>query len=414
MVTKDCREPIASVHDEFLTVSWTGDREYKLALAFGKAWKQHLRSRAEAEKTGQFLREKDIDSRERIGTECRKRIRKGGPASYAYECYVFFKSNDLVPLTLAQMHPALVPLFRRAPLHHYFLVERYEVAADHGNGKVFTEWKGDKTFATKGHLIDDLKSRLCPAPCPGKDDGEGGGPWHIPWKAIAIVLLSASVLVLAAFVLLQYLDHRGGTGGMDRVETVVGAADRVPEPDVRNATALPGSEFEALRAGQDALAAQLDALVTQPGQAAVLERITVLAGTVAVLTERVGGEMQTGGLDLPPCLPVREAGGQRIPAYLFMAYVGESGITPVAIAHGTGEDGRAAAAASLPYIVAAPTAPLSAADFAAQSRGLFEASEAAGCRHYVMLVEDDPRSAPAYIANRQAVEDYFYIYRLRR
>lgn len=407
IVTRDCREITATAHDGFMTVSWSGDREYKLALEFEKAWRNHKKARTQLERSQHLRPENEDKERERIGTECRRRIPKGGPPHFVYECYVFHKSSDLIPPALEQMHPALVALFRRAPLHHFFLIERCEVRADHGGGKVFTEWSNEKNHASAGELIAALKARICPPPCPGQDDKEPTKFPHIPWAAIGFFVLA---LILAIILLVQ--GFLSGTADGSGNSTVLSGPTTSGQAVFEEAA--PQSDLSRLHEEHAAMAAQLDALAGQPGEAAAMEQIAALAGTVAHLTEEIGGEIRTGGLDLPPCLPVRGTGGRRVPAYLFMAYVADAGITPVRLQPAAPAAGWAEAAAALPYVAAPPARPLTAAEFAAQSRPLFEASEAAGCRHFVMLVEDDPRDAGAYIANRQAVEDHFYIYRLRR
>jgi hypothetical protein len=159
------------------------------------------------------------------------------------------------------------------------------------------------------------------------------------------------------------------------------------------------TRFEALR--QD-----MSVLLAREGSTADL---AMAARALDDLADRLAdAPASSGGLDLPACLPVRDIDGRRVPEYLFTAVISQAGITALPRQSRPGGPDIEAYQERLGFM----GQTLDAAAFRTRAAELFEATP--DCRHYVLLVEDGAQSAERYADLRQAVEDRFYLFRIRR
>jgi len=96
-----------------------------------------------------------------------------------------------------------------------------------------------------------------------------------------------------------------------------------------------------------------------------------------------------------------------VPEYLFTAVLSDAGITAPP------RPGRPDGPDISPYQArfGALGQTVSAETFRDRAASMLSAQP--DCRHYVMLVEEEMGSAARYAAQRQAVEDHFYIFRLQ-
>lgn len=394
-----------TVDAEFLAISWSGDLEYKMARTFDKAVKRVRKTQSE------FGFGADRTKRD-VARQMRASYRTRQDRRYAEEYYIFYKASELVPETLGKIAPTLVPAFHGAALHHFFVISRHQQVAERDETVSYTAWSVlDPALRTARELIDEFVERMFPKKMP-----EGGGGGDCDWCLPAILLLAATIITLVAGGLWWY----GQSASAQSVEDVEAGPPALSDAVV---SVPPAGEADDRIDGLESRVERLDLSVADLGNriSDLAERITqgtptgpdmrasseLVAGSNAV-AESLPGMMETHGLDLPPCLPVRVVDGRRIPAYLFIAVLGDAGIATLP-REDPAQD-LSAYQSALPFL----GQTVDAGTFRRGSRAIADQARAAGCRHYVLLMEGDPVDASAYIAMRQAVEDNFYIYRLGR
>lgn len=415
------RQVRAEASSEFAAVSWSGDKAYKLARAY-------RRDLAAAEKKAA----KPVSARDARVSRCRKprtppassatvsalsgfeidRIKKACEARYnhvrahpyAHELYIFYKQSELAPQTLRELAPGLLTNLAAIPLHHFYIVSREQPAVDVAEAVQFTPWSLEPTsFRTTEALLGALKKRMFPKPIDPPD------PPCCWWKIILVIILVLTLLVgLAAGAAWHWRDAIAAWLGLEPAAPASSAISEEPRLAALEAgLESVSADVSALTARYQRLEAELADLAARGGSTA---QLTQAADALVRLSPDAGASPRSGGLDLPPCLPVRHQDGRRIPAYLFVAVIGEAGITAVPRTPHPDEPDLRPYLDQLPYLGRS----VDARAFRAGSRALFEQSEADQCRHYVLLSAAAEGPARDYAALRQAVEENFYVYRLPR
>lgn len=413
------RQVRAEASSEFAAVSWSGDKAYKLARAYRrdlaaaekKAAKPVPEPDARASRCRQprtppassrpasVLNNFDVG---RIRAACEARYKHVRAHAYAHELYIFYKQSELAPQTLRELAPGLLTNLAAIPLHHFYIVSREQPAVDVAEAVQFTPWSLEPTsFRTTEDLLGALKRRIFPEPPPPPPP-----PPCCWWKIILVIIL---VMGLAA-----------GAAWYWRDTLAVWLGSEPPPAPSSSVSEEP--RLAALEAGLESVSADVSALTTRyhrleadlaelAARGASAAQLRQAADALVRLSPDAGATSGlAGGLDLPPCLPVRERGGRRIPAYLFVAVIGEAGITAVPRTPHPGEPDLRPYLDQLPYLGRS----VDAQAFRAGSRALFDQSEADQCRHYVLLSAAAEGPAREYAALRQAVEENFYVYRLPR
>jgi hypothetical protein len=407
--------PVA--HRDCLALSWLGDTEYELALEGrreAEAAEKRLRSKLgrSVGRTGSVTISQKAVTRARLDASLLARAKFKGArmASYSYSGYVFFKSCETPPLRLLLIDRDLEAVYRAAPLHHYLLFMRRIETSDHEVTTDPGHWAPEKpTFATDTALVDYLMERVFPEQCPKLprvEQGKGGPDWPL-LSAIGAAGLVVALGVAAWF---AYAEAEGGdpTPAVARPAAASAAMDPpAAAPDDRLAELENG--IEDLRAQFTGLSLDISLLTT--GGASPAD-FTTTARALESLAERLADAPAAptqagGGLDRPPCLPVRSVEGRKVPEYLFTAVLSDAGI--MALPRPRRPDGPDLAPFQARFSDLRQT--LSAEVFRSRAAPMLSAQP--DCRHYVLLVEEEMTSAAQYAAQRQAVEEHFYIFRLQ-
>ena len=396
-----------TVHSEFLAVSWSGDREYRLAQAYEKA-SRRFRKRRDPDTGFGWGADRTERDRTKLVHDLRERYAFKQNRRYAEECYVFYKSSEIAPVTLTSIAPTLLPAFYAAPLHHFFVIRRHQPVAERDDSVAYTAWTvAEPPARTAQDMIKQITDSMFPKKCPDN-------PAPPPRPLILIFITGLLILALIASAVWWFWG-----AGREQFERFVTLSD--PSPSASPSTQMPvlTTDSPVLPASTDGRFGQVEAqiasiearlvdLVTHDQIATHQAEIRGLLGEMQDAQAQGAGDVDTGGLDLPACLPVRQVGGHRVPTYLFVAVFSARGIT--AIAPGNDDAQAASIRNQLPYI----GQTVDADRFVEESRALFAQSQGQGCRHYVMLLDNEAGEVSSYIAQRQAVEDHFYIYRIRQ
>lgn len=392
-----------------LALSWQGDTEYELALAAdgaADAAEQALKADKRRDRQGRTSRRSIEDARRDASLAQRTEFKARKPAQYAYSAYVFYKTREAAPIELVQIGSDLEAAYRNAPLHHYMLISRRLERIEGGASADPGEWATERpTFATEAALVDHLMKRVFPPKCPQppRSEPRSGGADRLWLSAIGA---AAAVLILSVAGWLTF----AGAGGEDRLSQAEPASvpSAPPAPSGRLADLEGGiedlrNEFGRLRSDMAALTAdgatQADFNATARALESLVERLADAPASPASTVR--------DGLDRPPCLPVRTLNGRQVPEYLFTAVLSDAGITALARSSRTGGPDLTPFQSRF----GAMGRTLSATSFRAQAEPILTAQP--DCRHFVLLVEEEMGSASQYASQRQAVEDYFYIFRLQ-
>lgn len=415
------RQVRAEASSEFAAVSWTGDKAYKLARAYRRdiaaAEKKAAKPVSEPDARASRYRQprtppassspaSALNNFEvgRIRAASEARYRHVRAHAYAHELYIFYKQSELAPQTLRELAPGLLTNLAAIPLHHFYIVSREQPAVDAAEAVQFTPWSLEPvSFRTHEALLGALKARMFPEPIEPPD------PPCCWWKTILIIaLVMALLLGVAAGAAWYWRDTLAQWIGAEPAAPASSSVSEEPRLAALEAgLESVSADVSALTARYQRLEADLAELAARRASAA---QLTQAADALVRLSPDAGASPRSGGLDLPPCLPVREQNGRRIPAYLFVAVIGEAGITAVPRTPNPGEPDLTPYLDQLPYLGRS----VDAQAFRAGSRALFDQSEADQCRHYVLLSSAAEGPAREYAALRQAVEENFYVYRLPR
>jgi hypothetical protein len=414
------RQVRAEASSEFAAVSWTGDKAYKLARAYRRdiaaAEKKAAKPVSEPDARASRYRKprtppassKPVNALSQneislIQKACEARYRHVRAHAYAHELYIFYKQSELAPQTLRELAPGLLTNLAAIPLHHFYIVSREQPAVDAAEAVQFTPWSLEPvSFRTHEALLAALKARMFPEPPPPPRKRRRR------WPIIVFIAASLMVNLSLAGAAWHWRDAIAAWLGAEPAPAPLSSVSEEPRLAALEAgLESVSADVSALTARYQRLEADLAELAARGASAA---QLTQAADALVRLSPDAGASPRSGGLDLPPCLPVREQNGRRIPAYLLVAVIGEAGITAVPRTPHPGEPDLTPYLDQLPYLGRS----VDAQAFRAGSRALFDQSEADQCRHYVLLSAAAEGPAREYAALRQAVEENFYVYRLPR
>lgn len=374
----------ASAHREFLTLSWVGDLDY---------W----RSRAvdqEVDRLAKIPQGKDVPKarlrRLSLATVLERYAHKR-ERNYALERVVFFKTSNLIPETLEKMAPDCVPEYREAPFHRHIVLARSEKAVDKGCEPEFSRWRVQPKFhRLASDVIKSLIREIFPTPLPKRRKRWAWWLWIIGFTVFASLVAAAAVLVAVPELRPHFLQSK---------EHI--------DPDewarLQARLALMAATDQALR----------DQLATgELADAEAERRLGVLDDEVAELWARLaalpvpGAQMdRVGGA---ACLPVRHEGDRVFPTFLYAITLDRDDTVSLRpLADGL-EAARLRGFTDLPD---QPAFQLGIAAFDSLVRPVSAEAQARSCRHFVLLIENDPQDAQRYIARREAVERHFYVFR---
>lgn len=372
-----------SAHREFLTLSWLGDLDYWRSLAIDReAARLHKRPEYKHASKGRLRRIARKDVLDRFAHR-QERL-------HAVERMVFFKTCDLIPEALEKMAPDCVAGYREAPLHRHVVLERWQAPTDKGTELEFSRWRLQPAFhrsaaAVVASLLADIFPTRLPDPRPGP-------PWW--WWLVAVLV---SVLLLAG-----YLACNPEISARLSTTSVVTENDRRDQElaDLR-------SQMEQLLNEQALAGEHLDA----EARAHLLRlesELTALSARLAALASLQASETSFDHVGAAACLPVRREGDRVFPTFLYAITLDRDAtlsLRPLA------EGLQAARERGFTTMPEQAASRLDIAAFEALVRPVSEEARSRSCRHFVLLIENDPQDAGRYIARREAVERHFYVFR---
>ncbi|WP_417483595.1 hypothetical protein [Maricaulis salignorans] len=371
-----------SAHRDFLTLSWLGDLDY---------WRSHAVD-AEVRRRRKLPENKGV-SEERLRRLSLplilKRHAHKQERAYALERVVFFKTANLVPETLEKMAPDCVPGYREAPLHRHIVLARCEKAVDKGGEPEFTRWRVQTKFhRLASDVIKSLSDEIFPKPLPERRKRR----WiWLVCLAILVAALGAATAVLTVPELkTRFLPHPLHVD-RDELESLRTQLAEMVEVD------------QALR-DQIAAGRQVDAETAT--------RLTELDQEIAALWARLAAlpvpGTQMDRIGQAACLPVRHEGDRAFPTFLYAITLDrDASLSLRPLADGV-EMARNRGFTEMPE---QPASQLGIAAFETLVRPTSNEARARSCRHFVLLIENDPQDAGRYIARREAVERHFYVFR---
>ena len=405
------RDVDATPHEDFLAISWRGSLEYWIAREY---WKVRERKRRKAREKGfnpdsrrGWLGNGPVLIDEGAEKEARGTYGNCRERPHTCEAIVFYKTANIAPASLIEMAPGVQQAFADAPLHTFFVIGREQRPRPSGEALEFSSFR-PLSLGGPHRQPDKLVRALLDIIFPKKADrveaeGDGGCKLCIVAGCLALVLVLG---LSAAFAVPQ---------SRSRLLDWLGIAEQaaVEAMDLR-LTDLE-QQYRVLREQRDIVS------ITRPEPGEGLD--ARLAGIEAEL-DRLGGLIEARGgqtdgaartsLDMPACLPVENRGGRMVPAYLFRAELSDAGIRVLSTEPVYSMPETVRSTGDVPALgLSLPAGPMSPAAFEAAMRPVSDVSRAAGCRHFVLLAEDEPGAADRYIAQRAAVERHFYLYRLQ-
>lgn len=392
-----------TAHEDCLAVSWSGDREYRLSLAFARDWAASQKKVRSAEQLAgrPITRTSEADRKQAIVQACRSRYDGKLDCAYAGEAYVFQKTSEVPPRAVETVAPGLLCELGSVPLHHYYLISREQPVVDVGEPAVFTRWRLEaKTYATLEATVDALVSRIYPERCPPllivRDR-------NFPRETMAWILGSVilGAVVLAAGVWLERSKwFKEITGRFEDLEDELQSI---------------GASLEAFNARYASLETDLAALADDFARREDMERILeeLAALEILIRSRRPEGDWttSTGALGHPPCAFTPREGASPSIGYLARVHLSDDGVRVFALAGPAPGYGGALRDAALQTLNFDAAQPMSAEAFRSWAARAHAQSVENGCRHYVILNETGRGSASAYADLRDAVEDNFYIWR---
>lgn len=374
-----------TAHRDFLTVSWLGNLDYWRALALEKET-ERLR------KTEQY---KSVakDRLRLLGFEnIRPRFAHKQAREYAVERVVFYKTSNLVPESLEKFAPDCAAGFREAPLHRHVVLARYQPAADEGGELAFVHWRIQPAFhRNSSDLVARLLEEIFP---PALPELARKPRW---WWRLVIAAAVSGLLVLSGYLALE-------PGVRDALAAVFG-----PGGDAQRDTELDllRSQLEQ-RLDEQESARGREGAASEARLAGLESEISNLSERLAALTSLRTSDLHLDRVGAAACLPVRYEGHRAFPTYIYAITLDQdAGISLRAL-----PDGLASArAAGYPTISGNSTGQLGIAEFESLVRPLSDEARNRSCRHFALLIENDPQDAGRYIAQREAIERHFYVFR---
>jgi hypothetical protein len=318
---------------------------------------------------------------------------KAKEQNFNVERYVFYKTSPAVPAGLSEMAPDCAELYRKAPLHHYFVIGRCEYPNNGPRPNMFSAWSVIGTpFAKMSELLSHLEQEIRPKLVPEL--------FYVDrWSRLCVFLkifIGVIIVVAIAAPLVGWLcpDWR------DRFYNWAGLATNAQIEDVRLELNSTRSEFDerisALEAGGNSV--NLEAEIGR------------LSGVIEELAVERDRSIPASNLSVQACLPVDREGGRFVPTYLYVATALPDGTLNLASLAG-GLDASATLGFEQPTEIIRGN--LTIPQFESIVSPVSDEARSRNCRHFVLLMENDPEDASRYIAQRDAVERHFYIYRPR-
>ena len=421
-----------SAHPDCLAVSWSGTQEYWIAVDW------HARCR-DAEK--KLERDERLTWRERriIAARTRDEYDPRSRHKGFAEAFLFFKDSSRLPETLQDLAPDMEHAYRQAPLHHWFVIGRDQPPSG-GRGGGYTEFRElvrperDVDTALR-KLLDLIFPERCPGherwsdPRSGRERGlvpfgwtPGRGPDDRPgrrerdWEygsgrppagamgvpaAVTVLIVVISLIVLLAFPPTRYMMRQAWANFLQLVQ---GGGPVLPtgQPPVLNALY---DEYYYLQEQRAALT-----IVTVSEDASHVRDIDRRLAEIASEIRRLGGRLPDDwaeqGPRLPPCLPVAWSGGEMSPGYVYIVTVRNEGISVVA-------PGQSAIYTDERFDGARPVTRggMDIASFERHVRPISTEAYRWGCKHFVLLRNDEWIDPGRYTELRDAVSRHFYIHR---
>ena len=382
------REARVFGHEGFLTLSWQGDLDYWRRIDLDCRVQEQRKAPGNGNVSRAKLRRLNIEPVRKHYADKRKLL-------YIFERVVFFKTSHLIPKTLQKLTTECDDAYREAPLHRYVVVERCQKPADKGAEPVFGCWQIQPVF----HLGGDETATALLAEIYPKTVQDRLNPVFLWLIAVALTAVLVSGIALA----------RHAPALEQRVLSFIGRLDPAREAELaglerlRARLAQMEETYQTLRENVEA---------GRVGEAATATRLAGLDLEISGLWERLAALPLSGpAMDRvgeAACLPVRHEGDRVFPTFLYAITLDRDAtlsLRPLVDGMESARDHGFTAVpdqASFQLEIPAFESLVSSTSSEAQARS---------CRHYVLLIENDPQDAGRYIAGREAVERHFYVFR---
>lgn len=395
------RDIETSYEDEFFAVSWTGDHEYLRACAWNEAQediRRELNRRRIAGVSGRDYRRARERVEQAYADQIHERFQHKHAGPYANECFVFYKSANLLPPALVEMAPNCQQAFLDAPLHNYLIISRHQPAIDKAEKRGFSSFEAlEATPRGQQEIVDLLLKRIYPERCPVKSEPQKRScVWCWSVAASALLLLAiAAVFVLWEGNRQKILDYFGWVDA-SVVAEVRAQRDQLME-DYR--------ELSQQRLLEDATRGADDtALASSAEQEEQLARI-------ASAIEELGGRIPEHW-GYRPCIDSAAVRASNAPVYLYDITPSVNGLI---VSEPRGQFAILAEERLHPEFPDSLPAfgSYSVADFQATMAPLQQSGSAMDCAFYVLLRDGELDDATMYREQRSAVEAVFQIYRPR-
>ena len=381
---KPDRAAYVSAEEDFLALSWQGDLDYWRRIDLDHRVEEQSKTPGNSKVSKENLRRLNLGPMLERYAEKRKLL-------YIFERIVFFKTSHLIPKSLEKLTSECDDAYREAPLHRYIVLERCQKPADKGVDPVLGCWQVQPIFHLgDAELAAALLAEIYPKPLP-----KSRKCW-LKWLWIICIAVLVSAMA-AATVLLTAPELRDWI--LPRPDHI----DRSELESLREQLAAMGETDQALR---DQLAANslVDA-VTELHLGELDREIAELWARMAALP--VSGT-QMDRIGEAACLPVRREGDRVFPTFLYAITLDrEATLSLRPLADGL-DAARLRGFTDLPD---QPAFQLGIPAFESLVRPVSAQAQARSCRHFVLLIENDPQDAQRYIARREAVERHFYVFR---
>ena len=382
------RQVSLTAHEDHLSISWLRTSEDWVCIKYKKDVDAANKALPRNEALSKAGLAGFLSQHRELFVQSNKSVR------FRIERYVFYKTSPAVPNGLAEMAPDCAELYRKAPLHHYFVIGRCENPDNGKRPDAFSAWS---VIGSPAPGMADLLTKLL---------GEIRPPLILElfytdtlrWWCAVMKFVTFLVVVMAisfAFVSWRYPDLR--------------------DDFYRWAGIAPNARIEAVQldmnTARSTLSDRISALESDVEQSSFEAETSRQAAVIDELVSEEYVEEVSGGLSVEACLPVNRDNDRFIPTYLYVITLLPGGhVNLTSLAQGM----TSSHALGFVEPVAIIREGMSVEAFESLVTPVSEEARSRDCRHFVLLMENDPADASRYIAQRDAVERHFYIYRPRR
>lgn len=311
-------------------------------------------------------------------------------ASYHFDAYVFFKSDNIVPFEFRHQLPGFEQAWDEAPLNTFVLVTRHQRPTDEGSDVVFTPWRVEKECPVSvEEVVNILKAMTFQKPRPtliSRNDRCDPCCWWC-WVAFVVAGVVALAVIALLVVRLFYAEAR-----VQRLTDVTIQLE-IEIEETQQALADARADLAAARRSQSASAAEIAALQL---------RVDQLEDEVARMRAR-------SGLDKAPCMRRDPADRRPQPAFLFDVALDQRGLRVDPRHAGLEDLGRH----GLHPDPSMFDRYLSLSEFERLAEPIYDLSVERDCRYTVVVERGRHDSARAYQEQMDAVTQRFYIYERR-